>query len=226
MIIYVCTDSFKNYSNYNERQPFYRDKFTFEKLSGELCLQVHYSQINPELIAKLEPLCVIHSGGSVPYEDYDILQSNVYKQTIKEIDIPQLAICRGFQVLASFFGSKIDYMRKLNETENDPNYSYSSGYYTEFGRCRVNIIKDDFLFSGLSRKINVFQNHKYEIKNIPEDFINLAVSKECKIQIIKHKIKPIYGTQCHPEIKIDDKQEGFKILNNFFDFAKTYRDKI
>ncbi len=40
-----------------------------------------------------------------------------------------------------------------------------------------------------------------KLQNFPKDFICLAESENCKIQAMKHKNKPFYGLQFHPEVE-------------------------
>lgn len=51
-----------------------------------------------------------------------------------------------------------------------------------------------------------------------EDIFDIYASSEnCKIQAIKHKKRPIYGVQFHPETSAreDVKKEGIKFLQKF-----------
>jgi GMP synthase-like glutamine amidotransferase len=45
----------------------------------------------------------------------------------------------------------------------------------------------------------VLQAHYWEVKEAPAGFKVLASSDECRIQVIKHESKPVFGTQFHPE---------------------------
>ena len=53
---------------------------------------------------------------------------------------------------------------------------------------------------------------------MPNDFINLAVSENCKFQIIKHKNKKIYGIQFHPEV--EHTEYGIQIFKNFIEICE------
>jgi len=55
---------------------------------------------------------------------------------------------------------------------------------------------------------------------MPKGFMNMASTTECRVQAIKHRQKPIYGTQFHPESYDDQHQDGKTVLNNFFRIAR------
>ena len=64
--------------------------------------------------------------------------------------------------------------------------------------------------------IEVYESHNFRIKELPEDFIVLGKTDHA-IEFFKHKEKPIYGLQFHPEAFVDITQgkELFReIINN------------
>ena len=47
----------------------------------------------------------------------------------------------------------------------------------------------------------------------------LADSASCEVEAVKHKSKPFYGVQFHPErinVKSESHPEGHKVIENFF----------
>jgi len=65
-------------------------------------------------------------------------------------------------------------------------------------------------------RLNVFESHGYYIARLPQGFVGIADSSNCKYEIIVHNAKQIFGTQFHPEISRD----GLEILNNFAKLTK------
>jgi GMP synthase (glutamine-hydrolysing) len=109
---------------------------------------------------------------------------------------PILGICAGHQLMARFFGGTV----KPSKTP-------------EFGKVELTIIKKDRLFNSVPEKSIVWESHNDEVINLPNDLVFLAESENCKIQAMKHKIKPFYGLQFHPEV--EHTEFGEQIFKNF-----------
>jgi GMP synthase (glutamine-hydrolysing) len=109
---------------------------------------------------------------------------------------PILGICAGHQFMARFFGGAV----KPSEIP-------------EFGKVQVRIIKKDVIFKNLPEKSIVWESHNDEVNKLPNDFVILAESDSCKVQAMKHKIKPFYGLQFHPEV--EHTEFGDLIFKNF-----------
>ncbi len=112
-------------------------------------------------------------------------------------DIPILGICAGHQYMARHFGGTVQPSK-----------------IPEFGQVELTIYNDDDpLFEGVLKKSIVWESHNDEVTVLPKEFINLAGSDNCKIQAIRHKKKPFYGLQFHPEV--EHTQFGEQIFKNF-----------
>ena len=83
----------------------------------------------------------------------------------------------------------------------------------EFGKMELTILKKDVLFGGVPGNSIVWLSHNDEVSILPNDFEILASSENCKIQAMKHKNKPIYGVQFHPEV--EHTEYGEQIFKNF-----------
>ncbi|MGB9595959.1 MAG: glutamine amidotransferase-related protein [Candidatus Poribacteria bacterium] len=221
MIWYVITDSEENYK---KSSSFYHHKLLFEQMAGDCCLILHYKQVNEKLFSDHRPWVVCHSGGSAMYDDYDVLQNEEYHLFITQKDVPQIGFCGGHQIISTKFGSKIGPIRKLRDDDPDHNPGYNPDLYKEWGVYPVRIVKQDPIFEGLPNVIRVQEYHCWEVKELSDDLILLASSDNCKVQAFVHKGKPIYGTQFHPEQSTDRYPHGFKVLQNFFNLAKKYRE--
>ncbi|MCL7413354.1 MAG: GMP synthase, partial [ANME-2 cluster archaeon] len=53
-----------------------------------------------------------------------------------------------------------------------------------------------------------------EVTRMPSDFIQLARSNICEVEAMRHKTKPLFGIQWHPEVSHTEK--GDELLQNFF----------
>lgn len=143
---------------------------------------------------------IILSGGrGNPYKPLNLTANFV---ALMNFDVPLLGFCLGHEIIAVAHGGGI---KRLPE------------YH---GKKELIKIKkaDDPIFSGLDRKeVSLVKRHYYHVSDLPESFESLAASDTCKNEIIKHKQKPIYGFQGHPEVSGKD---GLKIVENFLKICK------
>jgi len=120
---------------------------------------------------------------------------------LEKAKFPILGICAGHQFMARFFGGEVTPSR-----------------IPEFGKIELQIIKKDSLFDGLAKKSIVWESHNDEISKLPDNFEVLAKSENCKVQAMKHKKKPFYGLQFHPEV--EHTEHGTQIFKNFVKICK------
>jgi len=116
---------------------------------------------------------------------------------LEKAGFPILGICAGHQFMGRFFGGKV-------EPSKVP----------EFGKIELTLLKEeDVLFEGVSKKSIVWESHNDEVTVLPKDFEILGESESCKIQAMRHKEKPLYGLQFHPEV--EHTEYGERIFKNF-----------
>jgi GMP synthase (glutamine-hydrolysing) len=115
---------------------------------------------------------------------------------LEKADFPILGICAGHQYMARFYGGNV-----------------KPSKLPEFGKIELTVIKENELFSGVPEKSIVWESHNDEVEKIPDVFFLLAHSENCNIQAMKHKEKPFYGLQFHPEVEHTD--YGEQIFKNF-----------
>lgn len=112
----------------------------------------------------------------------DIVEHHLpYYRWIKKIDKPIFGICAGHHIIGALFGAEI--LRNIE---------------AESGIFEVEILKNDPVLNEVPRLIRVQQMHNDSV-TLPGDFELLATSCLCKNQLMKHKNKPIYTSQFHPE---------------------------
>ncbi|WP_448587699.1 glutamine-hydrolyzing GMP synthase [Thermocrinis sp.] len=164
-----------------------------------------YSEIVPyyeslEKILRREPYAIILSGG--PASVY-MPKAPLPDEGIYNLSIPILGICYGLQALAFQLGGKVERAEKQ-----------------EYGRARIEVLKEDALFEGLPKGFEVWMSHADKVSELPPDFYVLARSENSPYAVVRHKEKPIYGVQFHPEVA--HTQYGREILKNFvFKVAKA-----
>ena len=86
----------------------------------------------------------------------------------------------------------------------------------EFGRaeCRV-LDPDEPLFHDVPRETTVWMSHGDQVHDAGADFIPLAATATCPIAAVRHRDRPFYGLQFHPEVS--HTPYGSLILGNFLD---------
>ena len=133
---------------------------------------------------------IILSGGSGHPEKRKDLQTNYL--VLNQAQMPILGICLGHEIIAHHFGGKLETLPRQ-----------------QLGLQKITMTKTDQLFSKKTYLLE--KKHYYHVAKAPENFEILGKSAICAVEIIKHKAKPIYGIQGHPEISID----GIEIMRNF-----------
>ncbi len=216
MILYVVTDTSKAYRN---SLGWYKFKIVLERTSGDACLIVHYRRMSTRLLKTLRPWAICHSGGGTDYAKYDVLRHKGYRQAVFDYPGAQIGFCGGHQILAVFHGGRIGPMRRLRQDEPDL-AGYSPGAFKEWGVYPVRIVRRDPLFAGLPNVIRVQENHAWEVKRLGRGLVLLADAPTCRVQAFRHREKPIYGVEFHPEASSEHYPDGLQLLRNFFRIAR------
>ena len=216
MICYIVTETREKY----DAMDCHAVKHNLEKLSGDVCLVMNYSQVTCEFIEEARPWAVCHSGKSTPFEEYDVIEHEDYRWLIMESGIPQIGFCGGKNIIVEMFGGEAGRMRELRPDDPDLAPQYRPGWFKEWGVWPIEIVADDPLFEGLSSPMRIYVMHCGETKVIPDGFRLLASSADCRVQALVHEELPLYGTQFHPEVRQAHYPDGFRVLSNFFEIAR------
>lgn len=142
------------------------------------------------------PKAIILSGGpsSVYSEGSPLPDSGIF-----ELGIPILGICYGLQLIAHFFGGKVDQAAKR-----------------EYGKSKLNLVEMyDPLFTGIPESSIVWMSHGDHLETIPPNFKTLAKS-ENSLAVIRSGNGLIYGVQFHPEV--EHTEFGKQFLYNFLKY--------
>lgn len=129
---------------------------------------------------------IILSGGKVPPVHETTLETSFNRQLdiINNSNIPIVGICYGAEIIAQNFGSLLVKSTNLIKGIN---------------QIRI-LDTDDPIFGKFSRNnfFGVWEEHRYIVKELGPDLIGIGVS-EFGWEIFRHRLKPIYGLQYHPE---------------------------
>jgi GMP synthase (glutamine-hydrolysing) len=170
---------------------------------------IHYSQLEkPEIISILKKMDGLLLTGSYNMlsEKKIIAKYQVVMKIIRDYKKPILGICFGTQLIACAFGFEVTAI-------NNPDINIENKK-----SLILNINPKFELFPR--EQIHVYENHLEEIKFVPgfTDIFNIyASSPSCKVQIIKHESRQIFGIQFHPEYPDDPLtfKDGTILLENF-----------
>ena len=86
----------------------------------------------------------------------------------------------------------------------------------EYGRadCRV-LNPDEPLFQGVPATTTVWMSHGDQVRSAGDAFLPLAETATCPVAAVRHRDRPVYGLQFHPEVS--HTPQGSSILGNFLD---------
>jgi GMP synthase (glutamine-hydrolysing) len=150
-------------------------------------------EVTVEQIRGYNPRGLIFTGGP----------ASVYEQgaprcrpELLEMGLPILGICYGMQVACEMMGSDI------HPAES-----------REFGRARLKVNEPDVLLKNLPAETTVWMSHGDQVRELPEEFVSLAATPTCPYAALKHRERPFYGVQFHPEVT--HTPHGAEIFHNF-----------
>ncbi|RLJ01353.1 MAG: GMP synthase [Candidatus Aenigmatarchaeota archaeon] len=162
-----------------------------EKRGVEFCVYPPYPKVLKSI--KNGHSALILTGSPWRWEVYSqFLDAEM--ELVRESKVPVLGICFGHQVISRAFGVGL----------------FNLGEKVE-GEREMRVVKKDPIFDGLDRSFKAFESHKWGVERVPPGFSLLASSDHCRVEAIKHRRRPIYGVQFHPEMGWD----GELVLENF-----------
>jgi GMP synthase (glutamine-hydrolysing) len=156
---------------------------------------------------------VIITGQSTPWEEYD-MSDFIEVEKLLESDTPILGICGGHQLIVLLSGGKVD----LIDTNSCDKQNGYTGCFKKRGFVDVLINSDDLLFTGYSNEEQFYASHCEHVTELPEDFITLAETEFSPVYAFKHRSKPHYGVQFHPELPKENNSHGKNVILNFMIF--------
>ncbi len=117
---------------------------------------------------------------------------------VLDSSVPVLGICFGHQLVAHAFGAEIvrDTKRVLR-------------------MVRTTVVDEDTIFSGLPRSLTLLESRSEVSKSLPDGFTLLAKSETSEVAAMKHRRRPIYGVQFHPERFTRANPDGDTVAANF-----------
>jgi GMP synthase (glutamine-hydrolysing) len=156
--------------------------------------QIVRHTITAERVAELKPRGLILSGGPASVYEPGAPQCD---PKLFDLGIPVLGICYGMQLACQTLGSKVQ----------------PASSSREFGRAQCHIREADGLFDGVPEDTVVWMSHGDQVAAVNGDFVSLATTATCPVAAVRHRHRPVFGLQFHPEVS--HTPHGSRILHNF-----------
>lgn len=144
-------------------------------------------EINPDAI-------VISPGPGHPANSKDI---GTCLDIIRESRVSLLGVCLGHQAIAVVFGGEVSH------SPSGPLHGKTSLIYHN----------NDSIFDGIPNPVVGGRYHSLAITRLPKELEVTAKTRDGIIMGIKHRKRPIFGLQFHPESVLTP--EGLRIIKNF-----------
>jgi GMP synthase (glutamine-hydrolysing) len=144
-------------------------------------------------VAELKPKGLILSGG--PASVYERGAPHCDPK-IFELGVPVLGICYGMQLACHALGGQVK-----------PTPS------REYGRALCRTLKPSDLLFGVPAESVVWMSHGDQVTMVSGDFEPLAATPTCPYAAVRHRTRPVFGLQFHPEVS--HTPHGNQILRNF-----------
>lgn len=144
-------------------------------------------------IRELNPRGLIFSGGPA-----SVYEPNAPKcdPNLFALDIPVLGICYGMQLAVQALGGQVKPCPSR-----------------EYGRALCKIREANGIFQGVPIETTVWMSHGDQVAATSHDFEPLASTETCPLAAVRHRTRPVYGLQFHPEV--GHTPFGSTILHNF-----------
>lgn len=191
-----------------------------EELAGAVGGFCEYKTVSYKAIdAEYEPGedigAIILSGSKARIVDPDsVAEFKHVASLIRRIEVPLLGICFGHQLICLTLGARVG--------------ALGSPVKDRFEKVRVIRVNDLFWGFRVDRTIPLAEWHSDYVKRdglSEAGFELLADSSSCEVEAVKHRFKPLYGVQFHPERFRsadggEEHKEGLQIIRNFCSVAK------
>lgn len=144
-------------------------------------------------VAELKPSGIILSGGPASVYSPGAPQCD---PAIFDLNIPILGICYGMQLACQALGGEV-----------------KPSANREFGRAHCRIQDANGLFAEVPKETVVWMSHGDQVQTVNGEFQTLAATDTCPAAAVRHRSRPVFGLQFHPEVS--HTPYGSRILHNF-----------
>lgn len=183
------------------------DSFTFNlyqmiaEVNGEPPTVVHNDLDWEALDTLVFDNVVISPGPGRPERNDDF---GICRRAIEEMQVPLLGVCLGHQGLGHVYGAKV-------VLAPEPIHGRTSAVHHD----------GSALFAGIPQGTEVVRYHSLMLAaGLPEHLEELAWTPDGIIMAIRHRTRPLWGVQFHPESI--GTEHGARLLTNFRDMTHAY----
>ncbi|MDY0028348.1 MAG: aminodeoxychorismate/anthranilate synthase component II [Pseudobdellovibrionaceae bacterium] len=164
------------------------------RLTGKKTEVIRNDSVSIEHILRMTPEALIISPGPCAPKDAGISEGLIRESPL---DMPILGVCLGHQAIGEVFGAKV------TRAQNPMHGRYSLIHHT-----------GDLLFRDVPSTFRAGRYHSLAITNLENTPLDiLAYTDDGEVMAVKHKSRPIYGVQFHPESVLTE--NGQTLINNF-----------
>lgn len=183
-------------NNYPADERFLRVTDALERLGAKVA-RIDWSESSAERFDAHDGV-VLSGSPDMLSESRVQLKYRQEEQAIVDSHVPILGICFGHQMMARAFGSDV-----VKDGENVKRF------------VTTEVLTPDGLFRGLPARLILAESRQEIVKSLPYEFELLARSDTTKIAAMKHRSRPLYGVQSHPERYSQENPDGGQVLSNF-----------
>lgn len=158
--------------------------------------------ITPAALRAMRPKGIILSGGPMSVYEAGAPRCD---PAIFDLGVPVLGVCYGMQLGCQIMGCPVQ-----------------PGASREFGRAQLEIMPHftgvegspaGNLLEAIPQRTTVWMSHGDQVTEVDQSFETLARTPTCPHAAVKHRDKPFWGVQFHPEVT--HTPHGVEILRNF-----------
>src|SRR5436305_3891178 len=155
--------------------------------------QIVRHDLSAERVRELNPKGIILSGGPMSVYEPGAPQCD---PALFDLGVPVLGICYGMQLACLKLGGDV-----------------RPAASREFGRAHCRVREADGLFAGVPEETVVWMSHGDQVQAVGGDFVPLAATETCPLAAVRHRSRPVFGLQFHPEVS--HTPYGSRMLRNF-----------
>tara|TARA_Y100000310_G_scaffold51473_1_gene47432 strand:- start:1432 stop:2076 length:645 start_codon:yes stop_codon:yes gene_type:complete len=196
-------------TNYNEKRDALSQDWSifFEKLGINPLLIPNTMKNVLSFLEDMQVQGLILSGGDNigDSQDRDETEQKIINYSLEK-KIPLIGICRGMQVINTFFGGTIETLENSKHV-GDP-------HFVSLNKNLASFLHTEKL------QVNSFHNNVIKQENLGRNLKSFAIANDSTIEGFCHTELPIIGVMWHPERTPNEKNE--QIIRKIFDDKRNF----